>query len=175
MRATRRACSVGNSRPGDAAILRRVAHLGRDRRAHGGKPVAPTDGVGAVGAGRLQEPYGRQRASRRGRHHRRGAAAQVPLDLARRPRRGGRYDRQSALPSRFARGFGPDELRRGQRSSGRRDSRAERAATAIDGGLQSRQQWQRSPPANFRGSRRGRSDRRRLARHLRCDAGEQSD
>src|SRR5487761_2468609 len=44
---------VRNPRPGDAAVLRRTAQLGRHRRAHGGEPAAPADGIGAVGAGGL--------------------------------------------------------------------------------------------------------------------------
>ena len=35
-------------RPGDAAVLRRAAELGRYRRAHRGKPAAPADGIGPL-------------------------------------------------------------------------------------------------------------------------------
>ena len=51
---------VGVSRHPDPAAYRRPHVVGRDRRAHGGKPGAPRARVRALDAGRLQEQHRRQ-------------------------------------------------------------------------------------------------------------------
>ena len=53
-----------------AAVHLGHRRLGRDRRAHRGKPDPPPAGLGPVDAGGLQEPHRRQRAGGRGRRAR---------------------------------------------------------------------------------------------------------
>ena len=109
---------LGDTRPGDAAVLRGAVVLGRDRRTHHESPLH-RQMASALSARSGSESDQRQYPDCGGRHPRRRATAQVSVDLYRWPCCRRDHDRQSPLPSDTSRRRDGPNYDAGQRARGR--------------------------------------------------------